>query len=149
MAACVHYGSRLWVMSLISHLNMECVRKAIIPQAVFKYFWTDETTMPVRGHLWKSGAAKEKETNNIKIVQTEFTIAFLFQEVASLGWRLITVKLACRLQSVDSACGETLLKCIKEASSFLGQMNFCTGFPIILSAALWIRQEAMTALFKH
>ena len=78
-------------MSLISHLNVECVRKTIIPQAVFKYFLTDETTMPVRGHLWKSGSAKETETNNIKIVQTEFTIAFLFQEVATLGWRLITV----------------------------------------------------------
>ena len=129
LAACVHYGSRLWVMSLISHLNVECVRKTIIPQAVFKYFLTDETTMPVRGHLWKSGSAKEKETNNIKIVQTEFTIAFLFQEVASLGWRLITVPLACPLQSVDSACGETLLKCIKESIDFPGADELLHRFP--------------------
>jgi hypothetical protein len=148
LAACVHFGTRAWTNSLLSHLHVEIKRGSIRPQAIYQYVMSDETSMPIQRHVWSAphespesytqqpqpprshtANAVQKESSSTKIAQTEAEIGFLFQVVATGCWKFWAVPLTCPLQSVDAATGETMLACFKETLAFPFFEQLASLFP--------------------
>jgi hypothetical protein len=106
-SAAIHFGSRVWTASLLSHLiaGVESKPQRIKPIGLLTAAAFDETMMPFRAQLFAS-------TRRFPEMLPGAVLNMLGD--ATKRFSIVEIPLTCPLQLTDSACGESLVALYKE-----------------------------------
>ena len=111
-AGVVYLGARLLAGRFLAALLQAVHHKSILPIAMYTFFMSDETTMPLGDVMWLDAAGKpglREERTVGKIVQNELVLGFLLQNQRNRRFVFWTVPIALPLQITDKARGASFV----------------------------------------
>jgi hypothetical protein len=163
LAAAIHFGSKAWLGSMASHLRTKCILGELRPVAVIQFRLYDSTQFYIASNpqtrcaispdmpsiidraqpdalaVYSKGGdmlpGGKRPATKCKVVQTELSIGYLYQNVATARYTFIRSPVSCPLQTCNHETAEALNFLQNEQRSIPQVQATMAAFPLSMQFA--------------